>query len=153
MTHNAEIDRGLELDLTTLREVAQAATPGRWRWRSATTSNDRVYLFGGRGGQVVMTFERMGMQCAQPLFRRDGVLHDAGRENIYEFADAKHIATFDPSTVLALIDQLESAERMLVAYDRELTQVREAARTRPTSPDKGNPTDAGAIPLPGRRPR
>lgn len=68
-----------------------------------------VYLFGARS-RVAMAFGRMGMNGAQPVFRDPedrNLLTKAGKENLNRFPDAAHIATFNPSTVLALIDEVE----------------------------------------------
>ena len=90
-------------ELARLRVVADAATPGPWRWRNA----GETYLIGA-ATRIVMAFTRMGMQGAQPQFNRgDGLLYDAGKENLNDFPDAAHIATFDPPTVLTLLDEVE----------------------------------------------
>lgn len=69
------------LDLGKLREVASAATPGPW----------------GRA-----TTDGMGW-----------AVHRGEHETVALYADrddAEHIATFDPPTVLALIERVERAE-------------------------------------------
>ena len=87
--------------LNEIEARANAATGGPWGWRNTQD----VYLMGARS-RVVMAFERMGMQGAQPSFRRDdGCLYPAGKENINTFADAAFIAharTDVPALVAAL---------------------------------------------------
>ena len=66
-----------DLDLTKLREIAEAATPGPWNLE--TQRVDTHYIHGFSDEQDV----DISVQC--------------------DVADAAHIATFDPPTVLALI--------------------------------------------------
>lgn len=93
-------------DLTRLKALARAATPGPWRWRNT----QEVYLLGERS-RVVMAFRRMGMNGAQPEFRgADGLLFPAGRENLHAIPDATYIAAAHPQAVLDLIERLRKAE-------------------------------------------
>lgn len=81
------------LDLDALRQVAEAATPGPWEH--------------GTGDWCHMSGWQIGRPDAGSM---DGFRPIAftGTENYDD--DAAHIATFDPPTVLALIDALEAAE-------------------------------------------
>ena len=97
-----------DFDLDEIRARADAATAGPWRWRN---SNGDVNLFGGGRSWVVMAFERMGMQRAQPVFRGlDNLLYPAGKENLYDFADAQFIAhaRTDVPALLAEVDRLRA---------------------------------------------
>ena len=74
------------LDLTKLRETAVAATPGPWNLHTLRTDETHDIR---------------------------GSIDDEANIVIYaecEDADAAHVATFDPPTVLALIARLEAAE-------------------------------------------
>ena len=77
------------LDLTQLREVAEEATPGPWE--------AKPYLYGVQDGRIRVTSPS-----------------DDNEYNLVETVlpeNAAHIATFDPPTVLALIDRVEKAEQ------------------------------------------
>lgn len=82
-----------------------AATPGPWAWRNTT----EPYLMGLRT-RIVMAFRRMGTQGAQPQFRDDdGLLVDAGKENINDFPDAALIANA-PADLAALVKFARAVE-------------------------------------------
>ena len=75
-----------DLNLTKLRKIAEAATPGPWNLHTLRTDETHDIR---------------------------GSIDDEADIVIYaecEDADAAHVATFDPPTVLALIDRLEAAE-------------------------------------------
>lgn len=74
-----------ELDLTQLREVAGQSTPGPWA----------VY---DRG-------------IGYEVHNANGYELNGGMRETFTEADATHIATFDPPTVLALLSRLEQAEQ------------------------------------------
>lgn len=75
-----------DLDLTQLRKIAVAATPGPWAWHSRqTVDGDQWAVFSPRSTALANN--------------NDGWAPDAA-----------HIAAFDPPTVLALLDRLEAAE-------------------------------------------
>lgn len=88
--------------LAELRAVAEAATQGEWRHWNPATGPSHVTI----GGMVA--FE--SLQSATPF---------ADDEVIPHWADAYHIATFDPPTVLALIAALESKTAEVDALTRE----------------------------------
>lgn len=77
-----------ELDLTKLREIAEAATDGPWNLHTLRTDETHDIR---------------------------GSIDDEANIVIYaecEDADAHHIAAFDPPTVLALIGRIESAKSL-----------------------------------------
>lgn len=86
-----------ELDLTNLRKVAEAATPGPWEMRNESPQMDgRNFTLRVHGKAGI----RMSAHC-------------------YGFnGDPEFIATFDPPTVFALLSRLEQAEQA-VARVRE----------------------------------
>lgn len=96
-------------DLTELRRIAEAATQGAWTWSAETDG-------WGDCGPNLETAERGplyfdGSQgAAETIVRSWG--HDANGISV-EDADAEHIATFNPQTVLALLDRLERAEKTI----------------------------------------
>lgn len=88
-------------DTEALRRVAKAATPGPWRCEEGSTSypecDDRDFwaaVLSPYGREIVTLQERYSLKADD---RRD-----------YDF-DAHHIATFDPPTVLALLDERDAA--------------------------------------------
>lgn len=99
--------------MSTIDEIEQrlaAATPGPWWWRNT----GEPYLQGART-RIVMAFRRMGTQGAQPQFRdENGLLVDAGRENINAFPDAELIA-HAPADLAALV---KFAREVEAANDR-----------------------------------
>ncbi|WP_236034158.1 ead/Ea22-like family protein [Leclercia adecarboxylata] len=72
-----------------LREAAEKATPGKWR-RASTR------------------FNGITAQSAYPLCGKEDILANAAEKR-----DAKFIAAANPATVLALLDELEAAEKRL----------------------------------------
>lgn len=109
--------------IATRRELLDAATEGPWYWRNTQA----VYLFGARS-RVVMAFERMGMQGAQPVFRdANNVLFLAGKANLHDIPDAKLIADARTSLPRAL-DALEAVLAKASGYpDDEIRHAIEAA--------------------------
>jgi hypothetical protein len=81
-------------EIERLREVARAATPGPWLWCpwDLHPTQRRV---------TVAVFNEAEDLVAD-------VRPEGERER--DMADAEYIATFDPPTVLALLDRLEAAE-------------------------------------------
>lgn len=103
--------------LDEIKARCDAATEGPWQWRNS--NGEPMLLSRAPGLYVVMTFERMGMHGAQPVFRdpeNPNVLKPAGRENIYEFSDAEFIAAAreDVPWLLAEVERL-TAERDALA--------------------------------------
>lgn len=84
------------IDLDKREAVAKAATPGRWAFGDRTGSL-RVETAGGNQTTEICVLEEQG---------------DAEERGLWgtEFKNADHIATFDPPTVLALIERLRKAE-------------------------------------------
>lgn len=129
----------MTIDLDSLERVARAARPGPWQWYGDTKAHS-VYLATVHGGRVfVMDFVRWGMTGAQPRFQLPlsstkehpwaGVMRSVGELGKEEHhlgprfeasyrrqftgighPDATHIATFDPTTVLALISRIRELE-------------------------------------------
>lgn len=82
----------MSLNLDTLRKVAEAATPGPWHQSETGVLGAREDWDLARGPARIM--------AAQMPWRRERME-----------ANAKHVATFDPPTVLALLSRLEKAEQ------------------------------------------
>lgn len=76
-----------DLNLNELRKVAEAATPGPWE--VADEGYDERYVYDSASGQMCWTPDLPGH---------------------WSLADATHIATFDPPTVLALLDRVAELE-------------------------------------------
>lgn len=112
----------MDSELIELRRIAEAATRGPWAWSAGTDG-------WGDCGPNLETVERGqlyddGSQgAAETIVGSWG--HDANGITV-EDADAQHIATFDPPTVLALIDRLEAAERARDASPEPQTEPTDA---------------------------
>src|SRR5690606_14524732 len=80
--------------LAELRRIASAATPGPWQWAGSRDKGDpHAYVYAGdyaSEGEPDLWCEIVS-ECPE--------------------ADAQHIATFDPTTALALLDRIEALEQ------------------------------------------
>lgn len=97
MKHPLTSSTGVSLDLSELRKIAEAATQGDWPTHTWINEHDGSWVAAGP-------------------------IHDSSDEEdnspgcdaeLEAQKDASHIATFDPPTVLALLDRLEAAETAL----------------------------------------
>lgn len=86
-----------ELDPKELRKVAEAATPGPWEAKQTP-----IHTPSGEGGDYYVA-------CPSGI----DVASMVGSSYEQEEPDALHIATFDPPTVLALIERVQAAEAKL----------------------------------------
>lgn len=86
-------------NLDNLRKIAEAATPGPWE------------TLGGQGP--------FGTHAVCHRMEQGTLVEIAYRDAHFDKANAVHIATFDPPTVLALLSRLEQAEQA-VARVREV---------------------------------
>lgn len=76
------------MNIEELRAIARAATPGEW---------EHTHIF---DGEEIISTGPHGVVCVMDCYH-----------------DAKHIATFHPSRVLALLDALREARGALEYYD------------------------------------
>lgn len=83
------------LNKQALREAAEKATPGEWR-RASTR------------------FNGITAQSAYPLCGKEDILASAAEKR-----DAEFIAAANPATVLALLDELEAAEKRIAELSGE----------------------------------
>lgn len=81
--------------LAELRRIAEAATPGPWRI-SDDGPADRFVIASADRGHIAETTQ--------------------GDSFTEDLANAHHIATFDPPTVLAMLDRIEALEYMVSWY-------------------------------------
>lgn len=90
-------------ELAKLREIAEAATPGPWisPWHLECENAEEYGFYAANGEKVV------------GLFWFDGYHLECSEEN------ARHIATFDPPTVLALLDEIERLRRAVEQVEWE----------------------------------
>ena len=77
-------------DLKELRRVAEAATPGEWL--------EDINKYKTDTGSIVID-SQVYIEGSYPL-------------DVFEETNAKHIATFNPQTAIALLDRLEALERV-----------------------------------------
>lgn len=82
-------------EIKRLREIAGKATPGEW---------PEATWYGSMGGG----FAAIGPHHLTPDGESD---EPGGIAETRALADARHIAAFNPSTALALLDRLEAAEK------------------------------------------
>jgi hypothetical protein len=92
-----------------LRKIAEAATSGPW-WTSHVGATAGETIRRQVGNQPVAHLspddrDSLGIPGAEGAER-------ARRAIAQTTADAAHIATFDPPTILALLDVVEAAERL-----------------------------------------
>lgn len=122
-----------DLDVAALRKIAESATPGPWTWSEESDDN-----WGDCGPNLETVARgpryRDGSQGAEETIVGSWG-HDANGISV-EPADALHIATFDPPTVLALLDRLERADRE--GYERGFRDGQSFLRQ---SPRIGHPKD------------
>lgn len=105
------------VDVEALRRAAEAATPGPWQWRYYGNREGPDLVAAHSGMLYVMGFVRKGMNNAEPVFaerqKRDGRWTAGLMRKFTEWwkrdeklaPDAVFIATADPLTVLALLDE------------------------------------------------
>jgi hypothetical protein len=95
-----------KVDVEGMRKVAEAATRGRWtaNLHHTQVSAGRTYGFIHASAAVPLAAVTLGVE---------GMSEDEGRAN------AAHIATFDPPTVLAMLARIEELEEALDAARAE----------------------------------
>ncbi|MGH3648051.1 MAG: hypothetical protein ACRDTM_12855 [Micromonosporaceae bacterium] len=106
-------------------------TPGPWRWGGNTSGP--IYLSTtGHGRIMVMAFNRLGMQDAQPCFpvwsedaARLGLLENATAVAVREAPYRDQIADLDCSHARYLCRSWEYVEALLGEVDRLRTQLRD----------------------------
>lgn len=125
----------MSIDLAAIRARDQAATPGPWLWRVNPTAKSAQLVSPPRGCNIVMAFDRWGMQRAQPRFNVGGILRDVvdllrpepGREHhanwhqciAHPDADFIAHAREDIPALLAEVEHLAASCRtLLAAWDR-----------------------------------
>ncbi|EBP1711777.1 ead/Ea22-like family protein [Salmonella enterica] len=87
----------MNIDKRALREVAEKATPGNWRRTSSLFNGITVTPFSLCGEEVTLA-------------------------HTVEKRDAEFIAAAKPATMLALLDELEKAQRANAAQDDHINQ-------------------------------
>lgn len=115
-----------ELDLTRLRAVAEAATPGEWTleydnaddWEAGIDDGDYPYALHGPRN---CSFDHW---TDKRLVKDD--LNRVTEISEMVDGDAKFIATFDPPTVLALLSRLEQAEQQVARVRGAVGKLRKA---------------------------
>jgi hypothetical protein len=85
------MDKQMTIDLKKLREVAEKATPGPWLYRGKSASFHSLPEEG--------TAYTYGPSIMEP------------EDNLLKDQDAEFIATFNPQTILALLDAYEAIAR------------------------------------------
>lgn len=97
--------------LQELRRIAEAATPGPWTspWEQKDGLDPEEYGFYGASGDKIVG-----------LLWYDGWHLECSEEN------ARHIATFDPPTVLAMLDEIERLRREISVQQTTLENLRSA---------------------------
>lgn len=91
-----------DINPTELRKVAEAATPGPWCAWNPSDGESHVTI----AGKVAWRSLRSASDFADD-------------ETIPHWLDARHIVTFDPPTVLALLDRVADLEAELAEEERQ----------------------------------
>ncbi|HBL9065104.1 ead/Ea22-like family protein [Enterobacter hormaechei] len=85
------------IDKSALREAAEKATPGPWYVHDKPCEDGNY-----------------GIDTSDKEFLAEAVVWwGFARQSIWREEDAKHIAAANPATVLALLDELEAAEKRI----------------------------------------
>ena len=113
----------MTLDLSHLLEVAEGATPGSWTRLHDGEERPRKATLGG----FDVTFTKHPCECGQvwsdgadwPVAYCDTTEMGEGPSPDQRMANALHIATFDPPTVIALLARLQAAEEALRPFALE----------------------------------
>lgn len=108
-------------DLTDLRKIAEQATDGPWIAHEAGDEPGNWWVWQELklpyyGGVAEVVGRDPGNICYPEI---SGGYGDGERERL----DATHIATFDPPTVLELLDRAERAEAKLITQTRVLKTI------------------------------
>lgn len=106
------------LDLPALRALAEAATPGPWRWGDWRTT------FGLLESEFRATLERNLTHPGEPgpvrRNRGDGCTRVMDVEDEIRPEDAAFIAAASPDVILALIARVEAAEARVAQLENDL---------------------------------
>ncbi|KAA1063427.1 ead/Ea22-like family protein [Enterobacter mori] len=95
------------IDKRALREAAEKATPGPWYVHDKPCEDGNY-----------------GIDTSDKEFLAEAVVWwGFARQSIWREEDAKHIAAANPATVLALLDELEAAEKRIAELSHH-TQTR-----------------------------
>lgn len=120
----------MSTDLAEIEAALKAATPGPWRWRN---TQDPM-LMGDGSRYLVMSFERMGMRGAQPLFRDErNIMQPALGANINDFSDA-HLIANAPAWLAELLERVKAAEAEVERLQSELQDFAEYGARHDTTP-------------------
>lgn len=93
----------MSFNLKTLRDIALRATPGPWDWYTDGNPVDGATGFAVHSKSDTED-SRVGFDLAVMEYDQMGL------------SDAKHIAAFDPPTVIQLLDRIEELESELAEY-------------------------------------
>ena len=109
-----------DFDLTKLREIAEAATPGPWKFATAPAEGSDETAIEYLGGALTGYGPLCVVWIPETLGDPDGYrLTAATGDGPHALMDATHIAAFDPPTVLSLLDEIERLQR----WKREAKQI------------------------------
>ncbi|MCL8026329.1 ead/Ea22-like family protein [Nocardioides bruguierae] len=122
-----------DLDIDALREVARGATDGPWGYDAWGNESSSVYVSG-----ILRPPTGVAVAHGSSVEPTDGEPDWAWVERRFKQSrrDAEHIATFDPPTVLALLDELERL-RATVARVEALAEAGVHFDMTPTMPGHG----------------
>ncbi|EPU2858167.1 ead/Ea22-like family protein [Escherichia coli] len=96
------------IDKRALREAAEKATPGPWYVHDKPCEDGNY-----------------GIDTSDKEFLAEAVVWwGFSRQSIWREEDAKHIAAANPATVLALLDELEAAEKRIAELNEFVQHVK-----------------------------
>ncbi|ENL4829823.1 ead/Ea22-like family protein [Salmonella enterica subsp. enterica serovar Teko] len=109
----------MTIDKQALREAAEKATPGEW-W----IDSHGMAMVAHHNDNTMIVFVTDGEQMGKAIRHEDtGNLSHWRNDN-----DASFIATANPATVLALLDELKSAENNLIDSECHVAELEESLR-------------------------
>lgn len=94
------------IDVKAMREIVEAATPGEWMLGDENNSSAEVML--GAKHNLVVSLDRYDKNTGEQVISREQML-----------ANARHIITFNPESVTALLNALEAAQARIKELERD----------------------------------
>lgn len=92
------------IDVKAMREIVKAATPGEWMLGDENNSSAEVML--GAKHNLVVCLDRYDKNTGEQVISREQML-----------ANARHIITFNPESVTALLDAIEAAQAKVKEFE------------------------------------
>lgn len=95
------------MDVKAMREIVKAATPGKWMLGDENNTSAEVML--GAKHNLVVSLDRYDKNTGEQVISREQML-----------ANARHIITFNPESVTALLNALEAAQARIKELEADV---------------------------------